>query len=254
MVDMRLFPGHDKECQGTSRGSGQLCWTPESGGSLEAAGSQAQVCHHEGAGAGAGDTLRKGTSVPNVREPSPLLGDLKEADTVSCSSENSKSHKRGGFFTSFGMKSKHRSDNSHHTRPKMKSLRQTLSSLFTPKSRGDGCSGSGQESGPSRKETFGMFKFSAAARNKSKTSAPCQRALPPVPPPRDADSEDHEGDAESRLHEPGLESGSDLTPHHSPSQPAPRPDPDADNMDFAASIERVKDVSDRMMRNNLHSL
>merc|ERR1712117_588098 len=94
-------------------GSGQLCWTPETGHSLEP-GTSGQVtrCHqdHDTTGDNVNtDTMRKGVSVPNVSVTSATC-DNSEADSVSCNSENYKSTKRG-FFNR--IKIKHKSDAQH---------------------------------------------------------------------------------------------------------------------------------------------
>jgi len=186
------------------------------------------------------ETLRKGASAPNVnKEKSEEDNDI---DRVSCNSENSKSHRHRGILSSFGLKSKHKSDanSSGHQRPKMKNIKKTLSSLFTSKSRTEGIS-TDAKAASSKKSS--LFKLSVV-RNKSKFSAPCQRALPPVPPPR-VDIPDPE-DVQIHIDDGGRLSVSgheheELTPQHSPSQSSLRSDSDPDNMDFAASIERVKD-------------
>ena len=221
----------------TKSGSGQLCWTPEGGDSLVT--SAVTSCSQERMGVE--DNLRKGASVPNVSEEN-AEEDI-DIDRVSCNSENSKSHRHRGIFFSFGLKSKTKSDthSSGQHRPKIKNIKKTLSSLFTPKSRTEGAS-SDTATDPAKKSS-NLFKL-PVMRNKSKSSDPCQRALPPVPPPR-VDIPDPEDiqihiDDGGRLSVSGHEHD-EVTPQHSPSQSTPRSESDLDNLDFAASIERVKD-------------
>ena len=222
----------------TKSGSGQLCWTPEGGDSLVT--SAVTNCSEERMGAE--ESLRKGASVPNVSEEK-TEEDI-DIDRVSCNSENSKSHRHRGIFFSFGLKSKTKSDthSSGQHRPKIKNIKKTLSSLFTPKSRAEGAS-SDSATDSAAKKSSNLFKL-PAMRNKSKSSDPCQRALPPVPPPR-VDIPDPEDiqihiDDGGRLSVSGHEHD-EVTPQHSPSQSTPRSESDLDNLDFAASIERVKD-------------
>jgi len=187
------------------------------------------------------ENLRKGASVPNVSEENAD----EDIDRVSCSSEKSHRHRHRGIFFGFGLKSKPKSDthSSGQHRPKMKNIKKTLSSLFTPKSRA--AEGNFSESATdSAKKSSNLFKLPAMNRNKSKSSDPCQRALPPVPPPR-VDIPDPE-DVQIHIDDGGRLSVSgheheEVTPQHSPSQSTPRSDSDLDNLDFAASIERVKD-------------
>ena len=218
-------------------GSGQLCWTPESGDSLVTSAvpgcSQEMMVTQE-------ENLRKGASVPNVSEENAD----EDIDRVSCSSEKSHRHRHRGIFFGFGLKSKAKSDthSSGQHRPKMKNIKKTLSSLFTPKSRTEG--NSSESATDSAKKSSNLFKLPAMNRNKSKSSDPCQRALPPVPPPR-VDIPDPE-DVQIHIDDGGRLSVSgheheEVTPQHSPSQSTPRSDSDLDNLDFAASIERVKD-------------
>ena len=213
-----------------------LCWTPESGGSLENTVTQCsdtiENVTDDVVTMVQDDTLRKGVSVPNVSVCSDGGEDETEKNNVFCSSENIKSNKRG--FFSFGIKSKHKSSdsNSHNTRPKMKTLKKTLSSLFSAKTRSDQCSP--EDSEENKKHSSSRFRLPSVARNKSKSVDPCQRALPPVPPPRDLDDHDDE-DIDNDEHVPVQDH--EATPQHSPSQTTPR----SDSEDFAASIERVKD-------------
>ena len=222
-------------------GSGQLCWTPESGDSLVT--SAVTSCSEERMVME--ENLRKGASVPNVSEEN--AGEDIDIDRVSCNSENSKSHRHRhrGMFFSFGLKSKPKSDthsaDAGQHRPKIKNIKKTLSSLFTPKSRTEGASS--DSTTETSKKSSNLFKL-PVMRNKSKSSDPCQRALPPVPPPR-VDIPDPEDiqihiDDGGRLSVSGHEHD-EVTPQHSPSQSTPRSDSDLDNLDFAASIERVKD-------------
>jgi len=218
----------------------QLCWTPESGGSLENTVTQCSNNIENITDDGVtmvqdiGDEiLRKGVSVPNVSVciDGGEDGDTEESKSnVFCSSENIKSHKRG--FFSFGLKTKHKSDaNSPNTRPKMKTLKKTLSSLFSAKTRSDQCSP--EELEGNKKHSSSRFRLPSVARNKSKYVDPCQRALPPVPPPRDV--EDHDDVIDDNENIPVEDH--EATPQHSPSQTTPR----SDSEDFMASIERVKD-------------
>jgi len=260
---------------GHVRGSGQLCWTPESSGSLDntmevgdiseggAGGgedvvkSSEYVCQTEVSGdeclsdiqrlsleaseaqsseqAGEPTTpvLRKGLSVPDIG-----VEDMQ--DRVSFGSENSKSYKIG-FLRHLGLKrSKTESTSDPSGRKRMKSLRKTLSSLFHLRSKLDAEGPEGQEAKP-RRPTSAPSIFRLPTR-KHKNVPPCQRALPPVP----------------GIHTPP----SPITPTSTPPDPATlslstltldtdqnipisqtntRPDTEAENIDFAASIEKVKD-------------
>merc|ERR1719474_535511 len=227
---------------GTSGGvrpsSGHLCWTPETGEGVQEVENQCSDTM------GQEDTIRKGVSVPNINVSQASANSDPEHDTtdrLSCSSENSKSHKSRGFLNILGIKTKHKSDISNSTRPKMKGFKKTLSSLFSAKTR-DSTENSSERN---KKPTSSKFKLPSVSK-RSKAVDPCQRALPPVPPSRDPprdvpDLDDHEDD-DNRLGVAEFDH-EQLTPHHSPSQISPRSgaDNESDIMDFAASIERVKD-------------
>jgi len=224
---------------GVRSSSGHLCWTPESGeGGQELLSQCSDTMGQE-------DTIRKGVSVPNINVSQASANsdpehDNDTTDRLSCSSENSKSHKSRGFLNSLGIKTKHKSDisNVHSTRPKMKGLKKTLSSLFSAKPRDSSVS---QDSSATKKPSSSKFKLPSVSK-RSKAVDPCQRALPPVPPSRDIPNIDDHEDDENRLGVTEFDHDQ-LTPHHSPSQISPRSgaDNESDIMDFAASIERVKD-------------
>lgn len=211
-------------------GSGQLCWTPESGASMETHGGPHGQCHDSHGDNGAPTAgqchespVRRGVSVPNVSVEHASDSSDHDQDSVSCSSDNIKTPRRG-LLSSLGLRTKVKSSNhsQNHVRPKMKNFRKTISSIFSHKARTD-------SSEPGANRMTNIFKLPSSVRHKLRPVDPCNRALPPVPPPRD-DSEHEDQDQES------------LTPHHSPSLPISEAEP-SDNMDFAASIEKVKDVS-----------
>jgi len=285
---------------GVVRGSGQLCWTPESSGSLDNTMEARQGVHNtcrgrkqdtavkseaggdEGGAVGgdvsidtveqvheAGDqncqsdesiqesqlaiqrlsldvnevqkgsdsstsanmALKKGLSVPDVG-----LDDMQ--DRVSFGSENSKSYKLG-FLRHLGINRSKAETTDPAGRKRMKSLRKTLSSLFHLKTKLDAGEGvEGREAKPRRPTSApSIFRFPT---RKPKNVPPCQRALPPVPGVQSSPS------PSSPSAEAGAISLSSLTvdTEHSPhiaSQTTPRADIEADNIDFAASIEKVKD-------------
>jgi len=287
---------------GVVRGSGQLCWTPESSGSLDntmegrqgahntcRAGKQDTAVNSDAAGdegAVGGDngvpsdaieqvhkagevncqsedasqesrlsiqrvsldvsevqqgtesstsanlSLKKGLSVPDVG-----LEDIQ--DRVSFGSENSKSYKLG-FLRHLGIKRSKTETTDPGGRKRMKSLRKTLSSLFHLKTKLDAGEGvEGREAKP-RRPTSAPSIFRLPTR-KPKNVPPCQRALPPVPGVQSSQSPPSPPSAEA-----GAISLSSLTldTEHSPhitSQTTPRADTEPDNIDFAASIEKVKD-------------
>merc|ERR1719474_1448183 len=184
---------------GTSGGvrpsSGHLCWTPETGeGGQEVENQCSDTMGQE-------DTIRKGVSVPNINVSQASANSDPEHDTtdrLSCSSENSKSHKSRGFLNSLGIKTKHKSDISNSTRPKMKGFKKTLSSLFSTKTR-DSTENSSERN---KKPTSSKFKLPSVSK-RSRAVDPCQRALPPVPPsrevPRDVPTLDDHEDDDNRL-------------------------------------------------------
>ena len=181
--------------------------------------------------------LRKGLSVPDV-------GVEDMHDRVSFGSENSKSYKIG-FLRHLGLKrSKTEGTSDPSSRKRMKSLRKTLSSLFHLRSKLDAEGAEGQEAKP-RRPTSAPSIFRLPTR-KNKNIPPCQRALPPVPRPGiDTPTTTTTIPPTSTPPDPATLSLSTLT--LDTDQPTPqvniRPDTEAENIDFAASIEKVKDVS-----------
>ena len=212
-------------------GSGQLCWTPESGASMETSAVTSDHCHEGASGqcSESPDTstkspVRRGVSVPNVNIVSERL-ELETSsehssdhhDRVSCSSENLKSHKKG-FLSSFGLRHRVKHNNGG---PKMKNFKKTISSLFSQKhSRTEHNSSTQSSSSSSSGAKKNIFKLPSTVRQKLKPTDPCHRALPPVPPPRDDVEEDDDDD-------------DSLTPHHSPSLPV-SDNPESEALDFTA--------------------
>lgn len=194
------------EAAGQCAGSGQLCWTPESTVSLDtmdtAQSREAGLCK---TGEETEDVrLRKGASEPNVS------CEAQEEDSQHC-----KSNKRS-FLTTLGLGGKTGSD--AMARPgghnKMRSLRKTLSSLFRR---------SAEDSG---------------SRGKTAAVPPGQRALPPVPARQESQASQETPAPAATENNPELrdaqEGGGDQNSAQEHQQ--------ADNlMDFAASIEKVKD-------------
>eukprot|EP00092_Neocalanus_flemingeri_P016817 GFUD01018192.1.p1 GENE.GFUD01018192.1~~GFUD01018192.1.p1 ORF type:complete len:582 (+),score=169.37 GFUD01018192.1:145-1890(+) len=177
--------------------------------------------------------LRKGLSVPDVG-----LEDMH--DRVSFGSENSKSYKLG-FLRHLGLKRSKTETTDPSGRKRMKSLRKTLSSLFHLKSKldaGEGDeSGEGREAKP-RRPTSAPSIFRLPTR-KPKNILPCQRALPPVPGVHTSHSPPQ---PEARaLSLSSLTLDTEHSPPMASTQATPRADTEADNIDFAASIEKVKD-------------
>ena len=219
---MNILTRHEA---GVSCGPGQLCWTPETTGSLDVMDTarDSRLCKAEEEES-EDVRLKKGVSVPNVSRE-------EEEDRLSSSSDNCKSHKKS-FLRSLGLGGKAPGDAGAGRGPKVKSLRKTLSSLFK---------GGSEDSGESR-SSFAFLRL--PSRGKSTAAAavpPCQRALPPVPARQDThsanDEVEDEGEEESRSLE--LRDSPDMSGARDSGQ-----GPQADNlMDFAASIERVKDVS-----------
>lgn len=256
-------------------GSGHLCWTPESSGSLEAGGVQlgqagpqgtcrgqsedssrtpspchGSICQKGGSPTPAlspsqtgGEYLRKVMSVPQVDR----VGEGE--DTVSMSgSENCKQTGRTSFLRHFGrskggeesVRSRGESvggssELNGKKRGMRSQLRKTLSSLFHLRgSRGEA---GGEETGKSPKgdrmgSTSSLFRLPS---RKPRVVPPCQRALPPVPgltySPPSPTSTSQEG---------GLGGSSSPQAGSAPDSPSVAAD---NNIDFAASIEKVKDVS-----------
>jgi hypothetical protein len=173
--------------------------------------------------------LRKGLSVPNV-------GLEEMQDRVSFGSENSKSYKIG-FLRHLGLKrSKTEGTPDPSGRKRMKSLRKTLSSLFHLRKL-DAEDGEGGEAKP-RRPTSAPSIFRLPSR-KPKNVPPCQRALPPVPgihTPTTPTSHNPDS-ATLSLSTLALDTEQSIPT----TQANTRPDTEADNIDFAASIEKVKD-------------
>jgi len=279
---------HDRvstSSSGRVRGSGQLCWTPESSGSLDntmegrqggttcRGGMQDRGVQEEveegGAGGGVEEEevkegkegenncqseeasdecisaierlsievsdaqtsdqagLRKGLSVPDVG-----LEDIQ--DRVSYNSENSKSYKLG-FLRHLGLKrSKTEGTADPSGRKRLKSLRKTLSSLFHLRSKLDGDASEETQEAKPRRPTSAPSIFRLPTR-KPKNVPPCQRALPPVPGITAPSSSPPEAGAPS-LSTVALDSDQTTS-----TQDTTRADTEGDNMDFAASIEKVKD-------------
>jgi len=271
---------------GRVRGSGQLCWTPESSGSLdntmegrqggnntcrvEKVGDEDTICE-EGQGIGAcndrrisdncqiegdGDdsanaiqrlsfdvsesrstesedvALRKGLSVPDV-------GSDDIHDRVSFGSETSKSQKLG-FLRHLGLKKPKQDGASDPSgRRRMKSLRKTLSSLFHLRNKLDAETSDGSLEAKPRRPTSAPSIFRLPTR-KPKNVPPCQRALPPVPGITISNSPGSSGNV---FGDSGENSSSQAADSNELSlmNPAPQLDTDVDNIDFAASIEKVKD-------------
>jgi len=292
---------------GRVRGSGQLCWTPESSGSLDntmegrqgghntcrggtqdsvrdtAVSEQSEGGNSETGGDGSSKTvkqvektgehvhdcqsdeagdgdecqiaierlsldcsearhssdqpdslaLRKGLSVPDVG-----LEDMQ--DRVSFGSENSKSYKLG-FLRHLGLKRSKTESTDPSGRKRMKSLRKTLSSLFHLRSKLDTGEGDdGREAKP-RRPTSAPSIFRLPTR-KPKNVPPCQRALPPVPGVHSSQTPPSSPPPQAgALSLSSLTLDTEHSPHMASSQATPRADPEADNIDFAASIEKVKD-------------
>ena len=196
---------HRHETAGQCAGSGQLCWTPESTVSLDTMDtSQSREAGLCKTGEEGEDLrLRKGASVPNVS-----CEDEDHQDSQHC-----KSHKRS-FLRTLGLGGKTGSEAMTRPGHKMRSLRKTLSSLFRR---------SAEDSG---------------TRGKTAAVPPGQRALPPVPARQESQtSQESQAVTENNLE---LRKG----PDGDGDQDSVLEHQQADNlMDFAASIEKVKDVS-----------
>jgi len=178
--------------------------------------------------------LRKGLSVPDV-------GVEDMHDRVSFGSENSKSYKIG-FLRHLGLKrSKTEGTSDPSGRKRMKSLRKTLSSLFHLRSKLDAEGAEGHEAKP-RRPTSAPSIFRLPTR-KNKNVPPCQRALPPVPRPGTDTPTTTNTPPTSTPPDPATLSLSTLTldTDQTITQANTRPDTEAENIDFAASIEKVKD-------------
>ena len=173
--------------------------------------------------------LRKGLSVPDVG-----LEDIQ--DRVSYNSENSKSHKLG-FLRHLGLKrSKTEGTTDPSGKKRLKSLRKTLSSLFHLRSKLDGDATEDTQEAKPRRPTSAPSIFRLPTR-KPKNVPPCQRALPPVPGITAPSSSPPEAGALS-LSTVALDSDQTTSTHDTT-----RADAEGENIDFAASIEKVKDVS-----------
>ena len=214
MSEVLFVVRHEAEAEGKCGGSGQLCWTPESSASLETedcrdTGLTAQSIERDLPSSVTGLCKRED-------EPGQESGDVRlrkgvsvpnvscdqEEDRQSSSSDNCKSHRRT-FLRTLGLGGKA----SAGVKPghKMRSLKKTLSSLFR---------GKADHSGQAR----------------SSAVPPGQRALPPVPA-RLESARDEVQDESPDLQQPEDGSGETEEDQHQ-----------ADNlMDFAASIEKVKD-------------
>ena len=198
---------HESVGPGQGGGSGQLCWTPESTVSLDtmdtAQSREAGLCK---AGEESENVmLRKGASEPNVS------CDDQDQDQ---DSQHCKSHKRS-FLRTLGLGGKTGSEAMTRPGHKMRSLRKTLSSLFRRTAEDSG------------------------TRGKTAAVPPGQRALPPVPARQ-------ESQTSQETEEAGGENNPELreAPDGGGDQSSAQEHPQADNlMDFAASIEKVKDVS-----------
>jgi len=208
---------------GVSCGPGQLCWTPETTGSLDVMDTarDSRLCKAE-AEESEDVRLKKGVSVPNVSRE-------EEEDRLSSSSDNCKSHKKS-FLRSLGLGGKAPGDAGAGRGPKVKSLRKTLSSLFK---------GGSEDSSESR-SSFAFLRLPSRCKSTAAAAVPpCQRALPPVPARQDTHS------ANDEVEDEGEEESRSLELRDSPDTAGARDSgqgQQADNlMDFAASIERVKD-------------
>jgi len=249
--------------------TGHLCWTPESSGSIET-GSQLLVsagteplsttcrgpsrtpspgpkslsttCRIKSRTPSPGPSqncqmassqpvggLKKGVSVPNVD-----LSDIVDSVSVSGSENSSRTGGKVGFFRHFG-KGETRGKNetgigsselSGKKRGVRSQLRKTLSSLFNigaAKSDGDG------DKSP-KSPRHSIFRLPS---RKPRSVPPCQRALPPVPgvvfsPPSPISTSDTSGEEQPS---PGSVTNVDSS----------QPTVEDSNIDFAASIEKVKD-------------
>ena len=184
-------------------GSGQLCWTPEGTVSLD---TMDTVQTRE---VGLCKTGEEGEDVrlrKGASVPNVSCDDEDQQDSQHC-----KSHKRS-FLRTLGLGGKTGSDAVSRPGHKMRSLRKTLSSLFRRTAEDSG----------------------------TRTAAvpPGQRALPPVPARQDSQtSQESQQVSENNLElRDDPDGGGDLDSVQEHQQ--------ADNlMDFAASIEKVKDVS-----------
>ena len=191
------------ETGGQCAGSGQLCWTPESTVSLDTMDTA------QSREVGLCKTGEESENVMLRKGASVPNVSRDEQEDPDC--QHSKSHKRS-FLRTLGLGGKTGSEANARPSHKMRSLRKTLSSLFRR---------SAEDSG---------------SRGKTAAVPPGQRALPPVPARQDSQtSQDtiqaNQDNLELRDNPDG---GEDLAEEHQ----------QADNlMDFAASIEKVKDVS-----------
>ena len=192
------------ETGGQCAGSGQLCWTPESTVSLDTMDTA------QSREVGLCKTGEESENNVMLRKGASVPNVSRdEQEDPDC--QHSKSHKRS-FLRTLGLGGKTGSEANARPSHKMRSLRKTLSSLFRR---------SAEDSG---------------SRGKTAAVPPGQRALPPVPARQDSQtSQDtiqaNQDNLELRDNPDG---GEDLAEEHQ----------QADNlMDFAASIEKVKDVS-----------
>jgi len=271
---------------GRVRGSGQLCWTPESSGSLDntmegrngnhntcrenrpneslelvnndsengiaiqtedsenccqnnesclegenvltsVTGRNSDICEPSRNS----QSLRKGLSVPDVG-----LDDIQ--DRVSFGSENSKSHKIG-FLRHLGLKRSKAEGSTDPGRRKIKSIRKTLSSLFHLRNKFEPDEENDARESRSKRPTSAPSIFRFPTR-KPKNVPPCQRPLPSVPGLNASSTS-----VPSSSIADGARSLSTLTLENeasaTTSESVPRNDTEADNIDFAASIEKVKD-------------
>ena len=195
---------HESVGPGQGGGSGQLCWTPESTVSLD---TMDTAQSREAGLCKAGEESENVMLRKGASEPNVSCDD-QDQDSQHC-----KSHKRS-FLRTLGLGGKTGSEAMTRPGHKMRSLRKTLSSLFRR---------SAEDSG---------------SRGKTASVPPGQRALPPVPARQESQtSPENQAATENNLElrkGPDCDGDQDSALEHQ----------QADNlMDFAASIEKVKDVS-----------
>jgi len=217
-------------------GSGQICWTPDS--SAEAGTEEGVTCRphalsmslvaasEEAAECEGGGCLRRGVSVPQVNSEA-------ERD------------RKGGFLRHFGALSRGSSADRHgdasslsersgkkRTGVKGFLSRSALSSLFR-RDRDDEGTQHTRDPGPQSQRSE-RKRWRLPGLGKGKNVPPCQRALPPVPPRLCTSSLSETESVEEGESEDAKDdvAASNL--------PAPAAVTD-NNLDFASSIERVKD-------------
>ena len=193
------------EASGQCAGSGQLCWTPESTLSLDTM----DTAQSREAG-----LCKTGEESENVMVRKGASVPNVSCDAEDQDSQHCKSHKRS-FLRTLGLGGKTESNGLARPGHKMRALRKTLSSLFRR---------SAEDSGP---------------RGKTAAVPPGQRALPPVPARQESQT------SQETHHNQETENHLELRDAADGDGDQAQEDQQADNlMDFAASIEKVKDVSE----------